>query len=90
MGDFNENVTNKRFTTGLGQLGLVEVLSNKYGKPPNTYNRGTIPIDGIFASTSLQITQGGYTASDWGMQSDHRLLWIDICSNEMFGNLHPT
>ena len=89
MGDFNEDVTNRKLRDRFGHFGLVEIFLDKHGKPPNTYDRGIAPIDGIFASSSINILVRGYTATDWGMKSDHRLLWMDVKVNEIFGTLHP-
>ena len=89
MGDFNENVNHRKITERMGRVGLHEILSRQHGPPPNTYNRGTLPIDGIFCTNSIRIKRCGYTALDWGMYSDHRLLWFDICEDDIFGTLSP-
>ena len=90
MGDFNTDVTQRKFREKFEATGLNEIFSRQHGSPPNTYYRGTLPIDGIFVSSDIIPTRCGYTAFDWGMYSDHRLLWLDINSDDLFGTLHPT
>ena len=90
MGDFNTDVTQRKFKEKFADIGLHEIFSRQHGPPPNTYYRGTLPIDGVFASADIFPTRCGYTAFDWGMYSDHRLLWLDINSDDLFGTLHPT
>ena len=50
-----------------------------------THQNGSIPIDGIFISYSIQVEAEGYFP--FGMiQSDHRALWIKIQFNQLFGH----
>ena len=59
MGDFNEDITLHKLKVRLEQKGLGEIFSTQHGQPPNTYNRGTRPIDGIFTTSniiSIQLT----------------------------------
>lgn len=89
MGDFNEDVTSNKIRARLERKGLKEVFLNQHGQPPNTYNRGTRPIDGIFTTNNLTPLRCGYTASNWGLHTDHRLLWMDVDVESLFGTLHP-
>ena len=85
-GDFNEDVSvpSTDIVDLATSLGLWEALIERYGKAPNTHDRGSLPIDGIFVSEGIQIIQGGYTsfAVSW---SDHRWLWTDISTQELLG-----
>ena len=87
MGDFNVPL-NARGTLEreLGDRGIREVILARYGKQhaPNTHVRGTKPIDGIFASESIQMVKGGY---EEGMSdiSDHRLVWADLAIDTVLG-----
>jgi hypothetical protein len=55
---------------------------------PSTYRRNTkdIPIDGIWATYSLDLIAGGYLGFDEVViGADHPTLWIDISYNSAFG-----
>jgi hypothetical protein len=89
MLDGNEDMRRGDIHRHFTNLQLREVILQKHGmQAPSTYRRNTkdIPIDGIWATYSLDITAGGYFAFDEvvvGM--DHRTLWIDISYNSAFG-----
>jgi len=78
-GDFNDNLDNENgpIRKMMERLHLREVLLELNGPGPNTHNRGTETIDGIFASEGIDIRQGGYSTFEES-PSDHRWLWIDI------------
>ena len=86
MGDFNAHLNRKgKLETQLNDRGIYDVLQKQYpGQAPGTHKRGTKPIDGIFASDTLDIEKGGY---DGGMDeiSDHRTLWADFTLDSMLG-----
>ena len=85
-GDFNENVENPK--SGIcklcNDLGIREVITEKYGAAPNTHERGTDLIEGVFMSEGMNIVKGGYTSFDES-PSDHRWLFIDIDESEIVG-----
>ena len=87
-GDWNEdvNVVQRKYFSALG---IREVLLEKYGPAPNTFEFGSKPIDGIFMSSTLDIQQGGYLPFGEGIQSDHRALWIDLSYTNAFGHTMP-
>ena len=64
MMDANNNITNPTkngLVKSLYDIGLKDaIISHHLGVPPNTYNRGHHPIDGIFVSPTIRIRQGGY------------------------------
>jgi Reverse transcriptase (RNA-dependent DNA polymerase) len=87
QGDFNEDIRSNRLQRFFGQWGLKEIFFDKHGdQMPNTYINGTMPIDGIFASSDLVIEKCGYSDFQWGTKSDHRLLWADFKSTNLFGD----
>lgn len=87
MGDYNQDllVTSSPTKKMLERLGLQDGIMSKYGgTAPRTHVYGSRPIDGIFVSPTLHITQGGYAPGDI-IVSDHRMLWIDITTASMLG-----
>jgi len=78
--DFNEDVQLPWIWQFFANINLIEAISTITGSPPMaTYNRGTMPIDGIYVSPDLlPLIKGGYLAFDAGIPSNHRALWIDI------------
>ena len=85
-GDFNDPITATSVKTFFANFGMREAILHKLGPvAPNTYRDGTVPIDGIFCTASLEITAAGYTPIFWGMATDHRLIWIDISLESAFG-----
>ena len=84
-GDWNEDVNDVQ-RKYFGPLGIREVLLEKYGPAPNTFEFGSKPIDGIFMSSTLKIQQGGYLPFGDGVDSDHRSLWVDIPYSDAFGH----
>jgi hypothetical protein len=47
--------------------------------------KGIRPIDGIFRSNTITPLRSGYQSFEWGLASDHRLLWIDIDMHNVLG-----
>ena len=91
MGDFNDNVkepASNGLISMLSNLGLREVILERHSKKraPRTYAHSTKIIDGIFASPTIVIRKGGYSELTHGA-SDHRLLWIDLDTDKIFGNI---
>jgi hypothetical protein len=74
--DVNEDVRNGSFARRLRvECGLQEIMIKNHGNDlPNTYARGSIPIDGLFVSRSLSNCPNGYT----DIICDHRMLWMDV------------
>jgi hypothetical protein len=90
MGDFNDDVRGSTILQTFKKLDMKEAIITKHGNnAPNTFNNGSVPIDGIFISNELSILAGGYTSTKWGMASDHRLLWLDIMEVELMGTTAP-
>jgi len=80
MADMNEDVREDPVLTTATNMGLQDAVTTQHGKDaPNTHNRGSAPIDGIFLPLQLIHTiRSGYLAFGKGIPSDHCLIWVDI------------
>jgi len=80
LADINEDIRTEPITSAFRQMGLRETMTTQHGiQGPNTYNRGTNPIDGIFIPTHLlQEVTSGYLTFREGIPSNHQALWLDI------------
>ena len=56
----------------------VILEAHDHRKAPPTHQRGSKPIDGIWATAGISPTACGYCEFGKGFPGDHRLLWIDI------------
>ena len=85
-GDWNDDLNkNKgRITTLMRNTGMTELLIERYGKGPNTHQRGKDTIDGVFGTSGIKMLRGGYTTFDCS-PSDHRWVWIDIAESDIVG-----
>ena len=90
MVDLNEDITSTHTTQMFQLLGLHELIINKHKNKTlqPTWNRGFIPIDGIFISKSLKPTASGYTSLSY-FPSDHMALWTDLNITNVFGSKIP-
>lgn len=77
--NFNKKLNDEQGKIALmmQRLGLREVLLEMNGLGPNTHQRGSDLIDGIFASEGIQIRQRGYSNFEESTR-DHQRFWIDI------------
>ena len=88
-GDWNRNVTNKKWLEHFKKRNLLPAMSTRHGyQLPETHNNGSVPIDEIFYSSTLQVAQAGYLEHGSSL-SDHRPLWIDIDINNFIGSKPP-
>ena len=81
MGEINEYILSHNIRIFMANLGLTEMITNKYGGqgPGKTISNKKIQeIDCIWDSKGIIIYQGGYLPFHNGLKSDHRLLWINI------------
>jgi hypothetical protein len=89
MLDGNEDMRHGPMQRLFQSLQLREVILERHGqRAPSTYKRNTndVPIDGIWASLSVQISAGGYFGFDEIIEgTDHRALWIDLTYKIAFG-----
>jgi hypothetical protein len=85
-GDFNDDLNNEggRTRTFMTNLGLREILLEKYGKGPATHARGSTTIDGVFATANLQLANGFYVPFDKS-PGDHRWMVIDLTERALLG-----
>ena len=87
MGDFNAPLQGRSLLEReLYSRGIHDIIRTTYGytEAPNTQKRGSQPIDAIYASETIQITQGGYDKGKSEI-SDHRLVWADITMDLLLG-----
>ena len=85
MGDWNEDITGQSLSSWMDTFDLKEVITNIHGKnPPPTFHRGLQAIDGIFASSSLEIDRAGYLGFG-DIPGDHRGIWIDVPHTSILG-----
>jgi hypothetical protein len=84
--DANTDTRSGAFPSKLYELGLINIFLRKFGsRIPPTYARGSLPIDSIYTSASLQSSRAGFLK----IYCDHRILWIDIPQEAAFGrHLH--
>ncbi len=79
--DANEDIRHGEVHTLLAEVGLREVILDHHSdlSPPATQNRNQRrePIDGIWATSGITISRGGYLGFGEGCPSDHRVLWFD-------------
>jgi hypothetical protein len=91
--DGNSDMRNSDLSTNLTSINLREVILEKHGlNGPATYRRNVnnTPIDGIWASPSVNIERGGYFQYDEVFaNTDHRCIWIDISYITAFGHNMP-
>jgi hypothetical protein len=86
IGDFNDDIRGRPIHTFFQELDMRELILDMHGQDaPNTYAGGVHPIDGIFGTRNIQPINGGYTAVEWGLHSDHRMLWVDVRTDVVFG-----
>jgi hypothetical protein len=93
--DANDNVRTGDVNAMLRSLGLKEVHSLKHphlsAEATCNKNMQDIPVDGIWASPSLECTAGGYYG--FGEQvigkTDHRMIWADFSYESAFGFQPP-
>ena len=89
-GDFNE--TAEKHNSGLLRLltntNLVDPFLHHHPTLPtfNTYARGSQRIDAIFCSPTIvtMINSIGYAPFNWVTNSDHRAIFMDVCSKQLF------
>jgi hypothetical protein len=91
--DANEDVRNGDTSRTFSELDMREVILNAHPlqQPPATCDKNMKdePIDGLFATSGLQIVAGGYSSFNSGCPSDHRYLWIDVPYSDAFGYSSP-
>ena len=85
MIDCNENISSPSIKNAFREVGMKEAITHGRDTTTHaTFHRGSIPIDGIFTSSTITLIQGGYLPFGT-IPSDHRPLWIDIRYENAFG-----
>ena len=89
MANCNEHILTgslgKALTGGEWDLDVSEVLHRAWGnRPPNTHIRGKIPVDGVWASNSLEIA-GFKILPFYSSVGDHRGMVFDVTSRSLLG-----
>ena len=85
--DANEDIQSRHLTAFFQQFQMREAILNKHPhqRGPATRCPGSTTIDGVWASSTLEITQAGF--SDFcDAYFDHRSSWIDITCESAFGH----
>lgn len=96
--DANENTRGACLADWASALGLVNVHATMW--PDDTFvptcNKSTIsehPIDAIWCSPGLDVIACGFSGFgswDLGLRTDHRVLWVDIADESLFGFVAPS
>ena len=90
--DVNDDVRVGKVSASLTEIGIEEaVIKNHRGESvPATCARNTQrkPIDSIWTSPGLDVLRCGFLPfhSVYGLPSDHRMIWVEICNQSMFGH----
>ena len=90
--DANDDVRDGELTKALWEVGIFEaVVSNHKEKSvPATCAKNTQqkPIDSIWTSPGLTVLRCGFLPfhDRKGFQSDHRMVWSDICNEDLLGH----
>jgi hypothetical protein len=82
MVDLNDDVRSSQVAKSITRMGLKEIVTANH-QAPNTHQRGSRPIDGIFVSEEIYSTACGYVESP----SDHLCVWLDLDFATTFGDL---
>jgi hypothetical protein len=77
----------------LEHTNIRDVDISMYGNDaPYTHIDGSKPIDGIFATRSVECIQAGYSSFGEGVQGkrpDHQCIWMDVQLQTVFGHCMP-
>ena len=90
--DANDDVRDGKVTKALMEIGIYEAVVRNHGgeSVPATCatNKQRKPIDSIWTSPGLKVLRYGFLPFHdvYGFQSDHRLIWADICKENMLGH----
>ena len=93
--DANDNVRTGDVNAMLRSMGLVDVhhFRHPHLPPTSTCNKNTqsVPVDGIWASPSLECCAAGYYGFGELIigKTDHRMIWADFSYESVFGFKQP-
>jgi hypothetical protein len=84
-GDWNTDVRNKEFLQPFLERSMVPAITHQHGtQGPETFSGGSMPIDEIFCSSSLQVKAAGYLQHRQAT-GDHGTIWIDVTTDSFLG-----
>ena len=88
-GDWNRDVRDQKFLKPFRDRGLVPAITGTHGEQgPETYNKGTKPIDEIFVSNAIRVKAAGYLEHGESA-GDHRPIWIEVSKESALGGTAP-
>jgi len=83
--DANDDIHHPDITTFYDEFRMTEILIKKHSNnAPPTQNRGSYPIDKLFATRVILNSQCSYL-SGLDAIGNHMCLWIDIPEVRIFG-----
>ncbi len=91
LGDFNKNIYSGRLARQLAQddLNFTDICRQHTGDPiPPTFWRGSIRIDGIFATSDIECVNV-FILPHLGGVGDHQCFIIDLSSELVIGSTFP-
>ncbi len=88
-GDWNQNIKiNGDLSKEFKGRNMIPAITSRHQNAPETYNGGSVPIDEIYVSQTLNITSSGYL--EHGINnSDHRPIWVEITKESAIGMRPP-
>ena len=90
--DANNNVRDGKVTKSLMEIGMYKAVVSNYGgesvSATCAINKQRKPIDSIWTSPGFTVLRCGFLSfhNVYGFQSDHRLIWADICNEDLLGH----
>ena len=92
-GDTNQDVLSAEVTQFFASLQLKHLIFSRHDSTaaPATMacNHSRVSVDGIWASLSITLIQGGYLDFDI-IPGDHQPIWFDLSYTQVFGHDLPT
>ena len=92
-GDMNQDILSGEITQFFNSLQMKNLTFSRHDptQAPATMirNQSRISVDGVWASLSLTLVQGGYLDFDI-IPGDHQPIWFDLSYNQVFGHELPT
>ena len=81
-GDWNTDIRNKEFLKPFEERNLIPAVHSKHGyNLPATHNAGSLPIDEIFLSSTIELKNSGYLEHSHS-SGDHRPVWVDVTKTD--------
>ena len=88
-GDWNEDLYNQEFFKEFKNRNLIPaVITEHTSRAPPTHANGSVPIDEIFVSASLDIQACGFLEQGRN-GGDHRPVWIEVFKEDALGTSLP-